>query len=73
MKPYNSIALIAFTVFHDDDDLPTEEELRAGLVRRMKLLDSEGPEGYTEAVGGDITDTVPTDPEDFPEGLLNEQ
>jgi hypothetical protein len=69
MKKHNSIALIAFTVFHDDEDLPTEEELRAGLVRRMSLLDSEGPEGYTEAVGGDITDTVLTDPKDFEDGL----
>jgi len=60
MKKYNSVALIAFTVEHDDEKEPTAEELRAGLARRMKLLDSEGDEGYVEAVGGDITDTVET-------------
>jgi hypothetical protein len=57
MKKYNSVALIAFTVEHDDFDEPTEEELKAGFKRRMSLLDSEGPEGYTQAVGGDISDT----------------
>jgi len=68
MKKYNSVALIAFTVEHDDFDEPTEEELKAGFERRLRLL-LEEPEypftfDYMNAVGGDISDTCENEYDD---------
>ena len=56
-KKYNSVAVIAFSFEHDDYDVPTEEELRAGFEKRCRDLLAEPENPFTNAVGGDISDT----------------
>ena len=56
---FNSVATIAFVVDHEDEDEATNEELKAALYRRIKLIDEyhEGTDGYTQTCGDDLTDT----------------
>ena len=55
-KKYNSMAVWAFEVDHDDFDDVTEEELRAGFEQRLKEI-KEYDMPLTRSVGGDISDT----------------
>ena len=56
---FNSVATIAFVVNHEDENEATNEELKAALYRRIKLIDDlhEGVDGYTQTCGDELTDT----------------
>ena len=56
---FNSVATIAFTVNHENKDEATNEELKAALYRRIKMIDEnmEGVDGYTQTCGDELTDT----------------
>lgn len=70
---FNSMALIAFEVEHTNEEEPTEEELKRGLLRRVGILMEESKHGrtpITSAVGGDIKDTNESDGEDPIDSIL---
>lgn len=56
---FNSVATIAFVVNHENKDEATNEELKAALYRRIKMIDDnqEGVDGYTQTCGDELTDT----------------
>jgi len=73
LPKFNSMALVAFTVEHDDFDDVTEDELKKGLLRRVGILMHESKHGrtpITDAVGGDITDTNPSEGDDPIDSVL---
>lgn len=57
---YNSIATIAFVVNHDDEFEATDEELKAALTRRIRLIDegAEGADGYYQTSGDELGNTI---------------
>jgi hypothetical protein len=56
---FNSIAVLAFTVNHEDQHEATNEELKAALIRRIKMIDAnaEGDDGYYQTCGDELSDT----------------
>lgn len=68
-KNWNSVAILAFSVEHDDKEHITEEEFRAALLRRVTELLNE-TDGLEQACGSDFFDTVDNfDESSYPEFL----
>jgi len=61
MTKYNSVATLAFTVHHDNENEVTNEEFLAGLMKRIADLTNpaEGDD-FTDACGSDWFDTQVT-------------